>query len=79
MLKTAYVKVLGAKPSAPSMFASPPPKCSEAPERNQTMPNHPDEFMQEDTMDRIVEEMEVLMLDALLSHFVLPVWPYAPV
>lgn len=31
------------------------------------MPNHPDEFMQEDTMDRIVEEMEVLMLDALLS------------
>ena len=31
------------------------------------MPNHPDEFMREDKMDRIVEEMEVLMLDALLS------------
>ena len=31
------------------------------------MPNHPDEFMQEDKMDRIAEEMEVLMLDALLS------------
>jgi hypothetical protein len=31
------------------------------------MPNHPDEFMQEDKVDRIVEEMEVLMLDALLS------------
>jgi hypothetical protein len=31
------------------------------------MPDYPEEFMQEEKMDRIVEEMEVLMLDALLS------------
>lgn len=31
------------------------------------MPNYPEEFMQEEKMDRIVEEMEVLILDALLS------------
>lgn len=31
------------------------------------MPDYPEEFMQGEKMDRIVEEMEVLMLDALLS------------
>lgn len=31
------------------------------------MPDYPDEFMQGEKMDRIVEEMEVLILDALLS------------
>jgi hypothetical protein len=31
------------------------------------MPDYPEQFMQGEKMDRIVEEMEVLILDALLS------------
>jgi hypothetical protein len=31
------------------------------------MPDYPDEFMEEEKMDRIVEELEELMLDAMLS------------
>jgi hypothetical protein len=31
------------------------------------MPDYPEEFMQAEKMDRIVEEMEMLILDALLS------------
>jgi hypothetical protein len=31
------------------------------------MTDHPEDFMQEETLDRIVEELEALMRDALLS------------
>ena len=49
------------------MFASPPPKCSKPSQRITPMPDPNEELVYEEKIDRITEQLEELMLDALMA------------